>query len=112
MKFWTTEWMTQLDRDDHRSLAIFLCHIVSKQFSMQATEAAQLVASIVGRADKTVRRWRTGLIKNKGKLPKSKQGRFVREGVNEELAKRSVKGKPNMTTHDVGKYNGTPKSYA
>ncbi len=127
MKFWTTfaEWMTQLDRDDHRSLVVtgnISCFktIFYAMYASNRSSSAQLVASIVGRADKTVRRWRTGLIKNKGKLQtSSKQGRFVREGVlccgvvvlwkNEELSEKvctkqfnnsSVKGKPNMTTHD------------
>ena len=108
----SSEWMVQLDHDDKRSLAIFLCHTFSKHFKMQATEGAQLAAHIVGKNEKTVRRWRTAVIRNKGKLPKTQQGRYVRKGVlwqNEELCKMakkyvqnnsSVKGRPNMTTRD------------
>ena len=86
----SSEWMVQLDHDDKGSLAIFLCHTFSKHFKMQATEGAQLAAHIVGKNEKTVRRWRTAVIRNKGKLPKTQQGRYVRKGVlwqNEELCK-------------------------
>ena len=86
---------------------------------MQATDAAKLAAEIVGKSDRTVRKWRTDLIKNKGKLPKTRQGQYRRKGVswkNEELSKMakkyvqnnsSVKGKPNMTTYDFCRWVNT-----
>ena len=60
---------------------------------MKATESAQLAASFVGKNDKTVRRWRTGVLRNKGVLPQSKQGRYERKGVlwhNENLNKMAT----------------------
>ena len=45
---------------------------------------------MVQKSDRTVRRWWSGVIKNDGILPDSKQGRYQRSGVlwnNEELNK-------------------------
>lgn len=101
-----------LDKDDERSLAVFLCRVFSKHMSMQATESAKLAAKIVGRNERSVRRWRDAIVKKKGILPKSEQGRFRRQGIvwqNEELCEiarkyvqnnSSVRGKPNMTAFD------------
>ena len=72
--------MAKLSQHDLQSLAVFLCHMFTQHFSMQATEAAVLVSSIVGKSDKSVRRWRTSVIKNKGVLPSSKQGKYERKG--------------------------------
>ncbi len=83
-----------------------------KNFEMQATESAKLTARLLERSDRSVRKWRSAVIKSKGSLPKSKQGTFQRNGVlskNEELTEMarkfvtnnsSVKGKPNVTTFD------------
>ena len=85
-------------------------------FCFVSTAAAQLVATFLGKNDKTVRRWRTGVLKNKGELSESMQGKYTRKGVlwhNEELNKMakkyvqnnsSVKVKPNMTTFDFCKW--------
>ncbi len=100
------EWMVTLDNDEKKSLAVLLCHFSAKHHGMKATESAQLAASFVGKNDKTVRRWRTGVLRNKGVLPQSKQGRYERKGVLWHLNKMatrnnsSIKGKPNMTTFD------------
>ena len=87
-----------------------MCNVFTTKIGMQAT--AELTAELVGKSDRTVRQWRTNLIKNKGMFPKRKQGCYKRNGAlwkNEELSKMakkyvqnnsSVKGKPNMTTYD------------
>ena len=113
------EWTVELDNDDRRSLAIFLCRIFTKNIGLKATAAAILVGKIIGKSDKSIRKWRSALVKNKGVLPSSKQGAYKRKGVlsdNEELTKvskkyvqnkSSVKGRPNMTTHDFCKWANT-----
>ena len=111
-----SDWIATLDKDDKQSLAIFLSHMFVKHHGMKLTTSAELVASVIGKNEKTVRRWRTALIQNKGDLPESKQGKYERKGVlwhNEELNQMatkyirnnsSVKGKPNMTTYDFCKW--------
>ena len=71
---------------------------------------------MVKKSDRSVRRWRSGLIENGGVLPESQQGRYQRSGVlwqNEELNKNAteyvrenaaVKGRPNLTTVDFCKW--------
>ena len=34
------DWLTALDRDDKKSLAIFLCHVFVKQFAMNNTDVS------------------------------------------------------------------------
>lgn len=43
-------------KDDKRSLAVSLCHMFVKHHHMKSTEAAELVAGIIGKSDKTVRK--------------------------------------------------------
>ena len=62
-------------------------------FSFTETKAAEYTAAMVKKSERTVRRWRSGLIDNNGILPKSQQGRYQRSGVlwqNEELNKKAV----------------------
>ena len=78
-------------------------------FSFTDTKAAEYAAAMVKKSDRTVRRWRSGLIDNDGVLPESQQGRYQQTGVlwqNEELNKRAVeyirenaavKGCPNLS---------------
>ena len=85
-------------------------------FSFTETKAAEYAAAMVKRSDRTVRRWRSGLIDNDGVLPESQEGRYQRTGVlwyNEELNKKAaeyvrensaVKGRPNLTTVEFCKW--------
>lgn len=85
-------------------------------FSFTETKAAENAASMLKKSDRTVRRWRSGVIDNDGILPESRQGRYQRSGVlwkNEELNKKAVeyvrenaavKGRPNLTTVDFCKW--------
>ena len=62
-------------------------------FSFTETKAAEYAATMVKKSDRTVLRWRSGLIDNDGVLPESQQGRYQRSGVqwqNEELNKKAV----------------------
>ena len=109
MEEFAEEWLMSLDHDDKKSLSMFLCFNLGRQFSMKDTEAAVLVAQMVGKSDRTIRQWRSDLVGNDGEMPESQQGKYQREGVlwhNEELNKvareyvhnnSSIKGKPNMT---------------
>lgn len=103
------EWVAVLDRDNKRSLAIFLCYCLTTMLSFTETRAAEFVSSVIGKSDRTVRQWRQDLLANDGVLPGTRQGQYRRSGVlwqNEELNKKAVqyvrvnaavKGKPNMT---------------
>ena len=106
------EWVESLDRDDTKSLALFLSYQLVDVFSFSKTNAAEYAAAMVHKTDRTVRQWRSGVIENNGVLPESQQGRYQRNGVlwnNEELNKRAteyvrqntaVKGRPNLTSTD------------
>ena len=83
-----------------------------QHFKFTWTNAEKYAAQAVGRGERSVRRWRSDVVKHKGKFSESKQGRYRRTGVlwsNEELNKAAtkfvrenanVKGKPNMTSID------------
>ncbi len=53
------EWISEIDKDVKRSLAVFLCNVFVKYHGLRYTAAAEMVAMLVGKADKTVRRWRS-----------------------------------------------------
>ena len=109
-------WLQSLDRDDLKSLAIYLCYQFVSELSFTETRAAEYAAMMVGKSERTVRQWRVDVIRNDGEMPESKQGRFQRSGVlwrNEDLNKRAteyvranaaVKGRPNMTLVDFCKW--------
>ena len=104
------QWLTELDNENIRSLSIFLVYHLVKYFKFTWTNAEKYAARAVGKGERSIRRWRSNLIKHKGKFSRSKQGRYCRTGVlwsNEELNKKAtafvrgnanVKGKPNMTS--------------
>lgn len=87
------DWIAALDKDDKRSLGIFLQHIFMKHHGMKSTSAAKLVGTVIEKNEKTIRKWRTEVICNKGELPETKQGKYIRRGVlwcNEELNKMAT----------------------
>ena len=110
------DWLETLDKDETKSVSLFLCYQLVHVFSFTATKATEYAAAMVKKSDRTVRRWRSGLIDNDGVLPESQQGRYQRSGVlwhNEELNKKAaeyvrenaaVKGRPILTTVDFCKW--------
>ena len=104
------DWLETLDKDEIKSISLFLFYHFVHAFSFTETKAAEYAASVMKKSDRTVRRWRSALIDNDGVLPESEQGRYQRSGVlwqNEELNKKaveyvrdnvSVKGHPYLTT--------------
>ena len=87
------DWLETLDRDEIKSISLFLCYHFMDAFSFTETKATECAASMVKKSDRTVRRWRSALINNDGVLPESEQGRYQRSGVlwqNEELNKKAV----------------------
>ena len=110
------DWLETLDKDETKSISLFLCYHLVNMFSFTETKAAEYAASMLKKNERTVRRWRSGLIDNDGVLPESQQGRYQRSGVlwqNEELNKKAidyvrensaVKGRPNLTTVDFCKW--------
>ena len=103
------EWFDVLDKDEKKSLAMFLCHNLALHFQLSYTKAAEMAAVMVKITDRTVRQWRSDLIINDGIMPSTKQRKYLGTGIlwkNEELNKKAsdyvrvnpnVKGKPNMT---------------
>ena len=90
-KDFAEDWLETLDKDEIKSISLFLCYHFMHAFSFTETKATECVASMVKKSDRTVRRWRSALINNDGVLPESEQGRYQRSGVlwqNEELNKK------------------------
>ena len=75
------DWLDTLDKEDIRSLSLFLCYHLVDLLSFTETKAAEFAALMVKKSDRSVRRWRSGLIENGGVLPESQQGRYQRSGV-------------------------------
>jgi len=110
------DWVLTLDRNDKKSLAMFMCHLMVTQFQFTETRAAEFTAELIHKSDRTVCQWHTDLVSNDGVMPESKQGRYLLNGVlwsNEDLNQKaseyvrsnaSVKGRPNMTTIDFCKW--------
>ena len=85
------DWLETLDKDETKSVSLFLCYQLVHVFSFTATKATEYAAAMVKKSDRTVRRWRSGLIDNDGGLPESQQGCYQRSGVlgqNKELHMR------------------------
>ena len=110
------DWLEMLDKDEIKSACLFLCYQLVHMCSFTETKAAEYAATMVKKSDRTVRRWRSGLIDNDRVRPESQQGHYQRSGVlwqNEELNKKAVeyvqenaavKGRPNLTTVDFCKW--------
>ena len=87
------DWLETLDKNEIKSISLFLCYHFVRAFSFTETKAAEYAASMMKKSDRTVRRWRSALIDD-GVLPESEQGRYQRSGVlwqNEEWSKKAVK---------------------
>ena len=103
------DWASSLSRDDKQSLVITLHYALVEVNSFPSNKAADLIASLVGKTERTVRDWKYSFISNNGSFPETQQGKYRRQGVlwqKEELnetvtdyvrANAVVKGKPNMT---------------
>ena len=86
------DWLETLDKDEIKSISLFLCYHFVHAFSFIETKAAEYASSMMKKSDRTARRWRNALIDD-GVLPELEQGRYQRSGVlwqNEELNKKSV----------------------
>ena len=107
---YASEWVESLNLDDLQSLSIFLWNLLLNVLEYQLlTDAAQVIAQVIGRCNRTVRQWRKVFVINNGSFPDSLQGKYQREGVlwqNEELNRLATnyvrensftKGKPNLT---------------
>ena len=116
LEVFAEEWLETLDKDEIKSISLFLCYHLVNMFSFTETKAANFAAAMVKKGERTVRRWRSVLIDNDGILPETQQGCYQRSGVlwqNEELNKKAVeyvrqnaavKGRPNLTTVDFCKW--------
>ena len=87
------EWLETLDKNEIKSISLFLCYHFVHAFSFNETKAAEYAASMMKKSDRTARRWRSALI-NDGVLPELEQGCYQRSSVlwqNEDLNKKAVK---------------------
>ena len=92
MSEFAKEWVSALERDDKKALAIFICNFLVSDFNFTWTNAAQCTANLIGKCERSVRKWRSELIENNGEFPESKQGRYQRSGVlwsNEDLNEKA-----------------------
>ena len=114
---YASEWVESLNLDDLQSLSIFLWNLLLNVLEYQLlTDAAQVIAQVIGRCNHTVRQWRKVFVVNNGSFPDSLQGKYQREGVlwqNEELNRLATnyvresafaKGKPNLTNSTFCKW--------
>ena len=86
------DWLETLDKNEIKSISLFLCYHFVHAFSFIETKAAEYAASMMKKSDRTARRWRSALIDDEV-LPELEQGRYQRSGVlwqNEELNKKAV----------------------
>ena len=86
------DWLETLDKNEIKSISLFLCYHFVHAFCFIETKAAEYAASMIKKSDRTARRWRSELIDDVV-LPESEQGRYQRSGVlwqNEELNKKAV----------------------
>ena len=74
------DWLETLDKNEIKSISLFLCYHFVHAFSFTETKAAEYAASMMKKSDRTVRRWRNALIDD-GVLLESEQGRYQRSGV-------------------------------
>ena len=106
------EWLQVLGKEELKSVAMFLCYHLVGLFSFTDTKAAEYAALMLGKSDRTVRRWRSGVVENDGVSPVSEHGKHQRTGLlwkDEQLNKKAteyvrsnaaVKGQPNLTSVD------------
>lgn len=65
------DWLETLDKEEMKSVSLFLCY---QLVPYSETMAAEYAASMPKKSERTVRRWRSGLIDNDGVLLESQQG--------------------------------------
>ena len=65
-------WVQALNHEGKKSLAMLLCFVLVKELSFTETKSAKLTATVIDKNEKTVRCWRTNLIKNGGEFSKSR----------------------------------------
>ena len=80
MKF-SQQWLSELDNESIRSLSMLLVFQLVHYFKFTWTNAEKRAAHAVGKGERSVRRWRSNLVKHKGKFSRSDQGRCSRTGV-------------------------------
>ena len=68
------EWLLQLDKENVKGLSMFLVFQLVQHFRFTWTNAETCAAQAVGKGERSVRRWRSVLIKHRGQFPSSKQG--------------------------------------
>lgn len=110
MKLHIQDWIAAMSRDDIMSLSITLHYMLVTLHGVMPMKAADSIASLVGKTERTVREWRYMFFSSNGEFPDSEQGKYQRQGVlsqNEELneaardyvrANAVVKGRPNLTS--------------
>ena len=81
------EWLETLDKNEIKSISLFLCYHFVHAFSFTETKAAEYDASMMKKSDRTARRWRSALIDD-GVLPELEQGCWVLPTKQCSLAKR------------------------
>ncbi len=56
------EWLETVHKEDLKSIAMFLCFQLVKQFEFTETKAAEYTATMLNKGERTVQRWRSALV--------------------------------------------------
>ena len=62
-------WLQVLGKEEMKSVAMFLCYHLVSMFSFTETKAAEYAALMLNKSDRTVQRWRSGLIEKMKSCP-------------------------------------------
>ena len=102
-------WLDNLTHDDVQHMALLLYTNISKEFGLQKTNTASVVASFLHKSERTIRRWIDDFVSNDGEFSDTQQGHYVRDKTlmsNEDLCERATvyvrenaapRGRPNLT---------------
>ena len=71
------EWVTSLDRTTKISLGLFVTFHLEKTLNLAKTEAAEYAAMMIGKSDRTVRKWRSKFLES-GEISRDNQKKFQR----------------------------------
>ena len=74
------DWTLSLGREDIVSLSLFLSFHLMHMLNFTSTKASEYAAIMIGKGERTVRRWRADFMLN-GSIPDSQQGHYQRSGV-------------------------------
>lgn len=80
MKDYVEKWTSSLSRDNLKSLAMTLHYALVVLNGVKQTDAANQIANLILRNERTVREWKYSFFQHEGSFPDSQQGKYQRQG--------------------------------